>query len=115
MNLIRKLAIPAIAAVAVLAGASTALATTSPATVRSTAQAPAAAHLVVSDRAATAGTPNAPDAFHWLHYGTYNTLHACKSEGDYLVLQVNSGYTFKCPQYTVGDYFVYELWVGVPG
>ncbi|MFY9929294.1 MAG: hypothetical protein WAK82_14920 [Streptosporangiaceae bacterium] len=66
---------------------------------------------------ATAGRPTTlttPDAFKWLKYGPYPTQHACKVEGDQIIFKENSSYIFKCVEQTKGDYFIWELYIGVP-
>jgi hypothetical protein len=65
---------------------------------------------------ATAGPAHstAVDAFKWLYWDSYPTLHVCQQEGDYIVEHVNNGYIFKCIEYTEGDYFIWKLYIGVP-
>jgi hypothetical protein len=71
---------------------------------------------VMTPPAGAAGTSPAAvtSGFKWLYWGTYSTPHACNSEGDKVVLEFNSGYTFKCVEVTEGSYFVYKLYIGVP-
>jgi hypothetical protein len=88
MNLGRKLIIAIVAAAAFLAGTSFVL----PAT---TAHAASASDSV---------------AIKWLYWSSYPTAQACNAEGDHLYLEENIE-TWKCPEYTEGDYFVWELWV----
>ena len=59
-------------------------------------------------------TLTTPDAFKWLKYGPYPTQHACKVEGDQIIFKENSSYIFKCVEQTKGDYFIWELYIGVP-
>ncbi len=98
MNLIRKLAIPAIAAVAVLSGTSTALAaTSSPAAVTS------AAHPSSAVSAATASSPNNADG--WYYYSNYPTLNACA----YVGIR-HGGYGYNCVEMNEGYYTVWYLY-----
>ena len=114
MNLIRRLAIPAIAAVAVLSGTPTALAATTSATAQSAPAAPA--HVVAADRAAPAAAPDAPASYHWIEWNStwYGTAQACNSAGDWVKQHVNSGYTFNCVGMNGGEFVYYRLWVGIP-
>jgi hypothetical protein len=95
-RLIRRLAVPAIAAAAVLGGTSTALAATTPAT-------------------ATSATVQ-PAAYKWILWdGTkYGTEALCNSEGDHIIFWVNTGYSFKCVAMNGGDITYYLLYVGIP-
>jgi hypothetical protein len=111
MNLAKRLSIPAIAAVTVLAGTGTqaAVAATSSGTVTaSVADSRAAAHLT------EASSPDVPAPFKWLPDGQYPTLHACKAEGDHIIFYVNPNYIFKCIEYSGGEYLYWELFIGVP-
>jgi hypothetical protein len=78
------------------------------------APAPAAAHLTASQSTANAPAVAVPDVYKWLYYATYSTQHACLVAGSYQTLYVNSGYIYKCVEYTEGDYFVWELYLGIP-
>ena len=97
MKTAQKLTVAVITAATLVAGAPAALAATAP------GRAPG--------RPGTAATP---DAFKWLLYGSYPTQHACKVEGDYILLHENNSYTFSCVEFTEGDYFIWKLYIGVP-
>ena len=103
--LIRKAIIAAIVGGAALMAAPAAMeAASSPAIA-----APAAAHLTVASNPAIAS----PLAEKWLDWGSYSTHAACNSEGTHLVL-IYSVSDYNCVHTTVGDYFVWVLWV-LPG
>lgn len=97
MKTAQKLTVAVITAAALVAGAPAALAATGQA-----------------GHPAAAGTAATPDAFKWLLYGSYPTQHACKVEGDYILLHKNNSYTFSCVEFTEGDYFIWKLYIGVP-
>ena len=54
-----------------------------------------------------------PHVYRWFYYATYSTNHACLVAGSYQQLYVNTGYIYKCVKATVGDYFVYRLYLGI--
>jgi|HubBroStandDraft_1064217.scaffolds.fasta_scaffold189842_1 hypothetical protein len=115
MKLARKLIASAITITAVMAGATTALAATSSAAVPASAAAPAAARLALADsHGAQPETTNVANTFKWIYISVYNSLQACDSEGDYYIFYVNNYYTFKCVEITNGDFFQWDLYVGVP-
>ena len=93
-RLIRRLAFPAIAAMVVLGGSSTALAATTP----------------------TPATVQ-PAAYKWILWDdtTYGTEALCNSEGDHIIFWVNTGYSFRCVAMNGGDITYYLLYVGIPG
>jgi hypothetical protein len=92
-RLIRRLAVPAIAAAADLGGSSAALAATAP----------------------TPATVQ-PAAYKWILWdGTkYGTESLCNSAGDHIIFWVNTGYSFKCVAMNGGDITYYLLYVGIP-
>jgi hypothetical protein len=94
MKLTRKLIVPVIAAAGLLAGTPAAFAAASPA-------------------AGTARAVAVPDVFKWLYYGPFPTLHACQVQGDKEV-NLNGSYTFKCIEYSEGEYLIWKLFIGVP-
>jgi len=101
MKLLQKLAIPAIAVGAALAGAPAAMAATS------SAVGPAALSAV--------RVTNSPDSGpHWEYWNTYATEAACSTEGS--ELGVSDGMAFKCVQTEGigGAYWQWDLyfWVG---
>jgi len=90
MKLARKAIITIMTVLALLAGASAAAATTA--------------------SAATTAAPSLTPNIAWKYWSSYGTLHACNAEGDHLYLMENI-LTWKCVEYTEGDYFVWELFV----
>jgi hypothetical protein len=106
--LIRKAIIAAVVGAASLMAAPAAMAAAPSRTI----SAPAAAHLTAASNPVTAG-PLVTAAEKWLLWGSYSTLKACNSEGTHLVL-IYSIVDYNCVHTTVGDYFVWNLWV-LPG
>jgi hypothetical protein len=102
MNLTRKFTIPAIAAVAALAGGSAAVA------VPAVAMA-AVVHTAPAVHVTMAHSPITP-AIRWFFWDNYPTLHACNVEGDHL-FQENSIRTFKCVEASGGEFLEWQLFV----